>query len=203
MKDNLGNRVPPRAAAAVSTVWRGQPAPLGATWDGAGVNFALYSEHAERVELCLFDPKGRREVERIDVHRSDRLRLALLPARRAARRCVRLPSARPYDAERGHRFNPNKVLLDPYARMIKGQMRWRSQFWLPYRQSARGSLLRHARQRLGHAEEPGRGFRLHLGRRSCAAHRVGGHRDLRGARQRLDAAPSGRADRSSAALMPD
>ena len=48
-----------------SAVWPGTPYPLGATWDGEGVNFALFSEHAERVELCLFDERGRREVERI------------------------------------------------------------------------------------------------------------------------------------------
>jgi len=46
-------------------VWPGRPYPLGATWDGEGVNFALFSEHAEEVQLCLFDPKGRREVERV------------------------------------------------------------------------------------------------------------------------------------------
>ena len=48
-----------------TAVWRGHPYPLGATWDGEGVNFALFSEHAERVELCLFDPRGRRETGRI------------------------------------------------------------------------------------------------------------------------------------------
>ena len=46
-------------------VWPGRPYPLGATWDGEGVNFSLFSERAERVELCLFDPKGRREIARI------------------------------------------------------------------------------------------------------------------------------------------
>ena len=46
-------------------VWPGKPFPLGATWDGEGTNFSLFSEHAERVELCLFDPKGRREIERV------------------------------------------------------------------------------------------------------------------------------------------
>ena len=46
----------------VTAVWPGSPTPRGASWDGEGVNFALFSEHAERVELCLFDPNGRREV---------------------------------------------------------------------------------------------------------------------------------------------
>ena len=48
-------------------VWPGQPYPLGATWDGEGVNFALFSEHAEKIELCLFDAKGRREIVRLPV----------------------------------------------------------------------------------------------------------------------------------------
>jgi isoamylase len=50
---------------ATTAVWPGQPYPLGASWDGEGVNFALFSEHAERVELCLFDERGRRETARI------------------------------------------------------------------------------------------------------------------------------------------
>jgi pullulanase/glycogen debranching enzyme len=50
-----------------SAVWPGRPYPLGATWDGVGVNFALFSEHAQRVELCLFDPRARRESERLDL----------------------------------------------------------------------------------------------------------------------------------------
>ena len=105
-------------------VWRGHPAPLGATWDGAGVNFALYSEHAERVELCLFDPKGRREVERIDVpYRTDFVWHCYLPdARPGLLYGYRVHG--PYDPERGHRFNAHKLLLDPYARLIKGPVRW-------------------------------------------------------------------------------
>jgi len=58
---------PARIVVAPSTLWRGRPYPLGATWDGSGVNFALFSKHAERVELCLFDPKGRREIERVEL----------------------------------------------------------------------------------------------------------------------------------------
>jgi len=51
-----------------SAVWLGHPYPLGASWDGEGVNFALFSEHAEKVELCLFDNRGRRETERVRMH---------------------------------------------------------------------------------------------------------------------------------------
>jgi glycogen operon protein len=52
-------------SAPITAVWPGRPYPRGATWDGEGVNFALFSEHAEKVELCIFDDRGRREVQRI------------------------------------------------------------------------------------------------------------------------------------------
>ena len=113
-----------RSGAGPSTVWRGTASPLGATWDGAGVNFALYSEHAEHVQLCLFDPKGRREVERIDVpYRTDNVWHCYLPeAYPGLRYGYRVHG--PYAPEQGHRFNPHKLLLDPYARMIEGPLRW-------------------------------------------------------------------------------
>jgi len=53
--------------APITAVWPGAPYPLGATWDGEGVNFALFSEHAEKVEMCIFDPSGRRELQRIEL----------------------------------------------------------------------------------------------------------------------------------------
>ncbi|HLK87954.1 MAG TPA: glycogen debranching protein GlgX [Candidatus Binataceae bacterium] len=107
-----------------SAVWRGQPDPLGATWDGEGVNFALFSERADRVELCLFDPRTRRETERIAMRWQTNL----------VWHCY-LPEARPgllygyrvhgpYDPKRGLRFNPNKLLIDPYAKHIDGNIRW-------------------------------------------------------------------------------
>ncbi|HKJ23039.1 MAG TPA: glycogen debranching protein GlgX [Gammaproteobacteria bacterium] len=105
-------------------VWPGRAYPLGATWDGEGVNFSLFSKHAERVELCIFDSRGRRELERINMRWQTDL----------AWHCY-LPEARPgllygyrvygpYEPERGNRFNPNKLLLDPYAKDIFGQVRW-------------------------------------------------------------------------------
>ena len=96
----------------------GRPHPLGATWDGAGVNFALFSEHAERVELCLFDAAGRREVERIPLaERTSFVWHVYLPqARPGLRYGYRVDG--PHAPELGHRFNPHKVLLDPYARLI-------------------------------------------------------------------------------------
>jgi len=107
-----------------ATVWPGTPYPLGATWDGEGVNFALFSEHAERVELCLFDRKGRRELERITLpEQTDRVWHAYLPEARPGQ----LYGYRvhgPYQPEAGHRFNANKLLLDPYAKSIGGELRW-------------------------------------------------------------------------------
>jgi glycogen operon protein len=110
---------PARALVAPSAVWRGRPYPLGATWDGAGVNFALFSKHAERVELCLFDPKGRREIERVPVReRTDFIWHCYLPeARPGLLYGYRVHG--PHDLDHGHRFDHNKVLLDPYARLIK------------------------------------------------------------------------------------
>ncbi len=110
---------PVRALVPPSAVWRGRPYPLGATWDGAGVNFSLFSKHAERVELCLFDPRGRREIERVEIReRTDYVWHCYLPeARPGLIYGYRVHGA--HDLERGHRFDHNKVLLDPYARMIQ------------------------------------------------------------------------------------
>jgi isoamylase len=113
---------PARAFVTPSTLWRGRAYPLGATWDGSGVNFAVFSKHAERVELCLFDPKGRREVERIAlVDRTDFVWHGYLPdARPGLLYGYRVHG--PHDLDRGHRFDPSRVLLDPYARLIKGKV---------------------------------------------------------------------------------
>ena len=111
-------------AKASSAVWPGYAYPLGATWDGEGVNFALFSEHADKVELCLFDRRGRRETARIDIRwKTDQVWHCYLPEARPGQ----LYGYRvhgPYDPLIGHRFNPNKLLLDPYARDIVGHVRW-------------------------------------------------------------------------------
>lgn len=105
-------------------VWSGESYPLGATWDGEGVNFALFSENAERVELCLFDPRGRRELQQIILRdRVDQVWHCYLPeARPGLLYGYRVYG--PYAPEQGHRFNPNKLLLDPYAKAIEGTFRW-------------------------------------------------------------------------------
>jgi isoamylase len=105
-------------------VEEGMPHPLGATWDGRGTNFALFSAHAEKVDLCLFDPQGRRELQRIALlSRSDDVWHGYLPDVSPGQ----LYGYRvhgPYEPEHGHRFNPNKLLLDPYAKRLSGRLVW-------------------------------------------------------------------------------
>ncbi len=105
--------------------WPGSPYPLGATWDGSGVNFAIYSEHATRVELCLFDdPASTAERVRIPlVDRTDMVWHAYLPDVRPGQLYGYRVYGRWSPAE-GHRFNHAKVLLDPYARAIGRAMQW-------------------------------------------------------------------------------
>ena len=102
----------------------GRPAPLGATWDGRGVNFALFSAHATEVELCLFDARGEREVERIELReRTDEVWHGYLPEGRPGLRYGYRVYG-PYEPRHGLRFNPNKLLLDPYARKLAGPLQW-------------------------------------------------------------------------------
>jgi glycogen operon protein len=102
----------------------GRAYPLGATWDGKGVNFALFSAHAERVDLCIFDTRGRREIARYTLPEyTDEVWHGYLPDIRPGT----LYGYRvygPYDPSNGHRFNNNKLVLDPYAKALSGQIRW-------------------------------------------------------------------------------
>ncbi|MCB1495070.1 MAG: glycogen debranching protein GlgX [Bauldia sp.] len=102
----------------------GLPHPRGATWDGAGVNFALFSANATKVELCLFDANGRRETDRIALPEyTHEVWHGYLPDVRPGQ----LYGYRvhgPYEPSAGHRFNPNKLLIDPYAKALRGEIRW-------------------------------------------------------------------------------
>ena len=95
------------------------PYPLGATWDGAGVNFAIYSQHASGVHLCLFD-SAEDTMERLCIpltERTNRVWHGYLPdARPGQLYAYRVHG--PWDPANGHRFNPAKVVLDPYARAV-------------------------------------------------------------------------------------
>ena len=107
------------------TVRSGKPRPLGATWDGKGVNFAVFSEHAEKVELCLFaGPDATRETARLPLPaRTDFVWHGYLPGMRPGQLYGYRVSG-PYDPGAGHRFNPAKVVLDPYAKGIGRPLRW-------------------------------------------------------------------------------
>ena len=106
-------------------VWPGSPYPLGATWDGVGVNFALFSEHATRVELCLFD-SATAEFESVTIplpEHTDMVWHGYLPDVQPGQ----LYGYRvhgPFAPHAGHRFNANKLLLDPYARALGRPVRW-------------------------------------------------------------------------------
>ncbi len=108
----------------ITAVWPGRPYPLGATWDGEGVNFSLFSENAEKVELCIFDDAGKKELQRIELKEyTDQVWHAYLPeARPGMLYGYRVHG--PYRPEAGHRFNPHKLLLDPYAKAIVGGIDW-------------------------------------------------------------------------------
>jgi glycogen operon protein len=97
---------------------------LGASWDGRGTNFAIFSANARKVELCLFDSQGRRELERITLpERNEDVWHGYLndvsPGQLYGYRVHG-----PYEPEHGHRFNPNKLLLDPYAKRLAGRLVW-------------------------------------------------------------------------------
>jgi isoamylase len=102
----------------------GQPFPLGATWDGLGVNFALFSANATKVELCLFDIEGKKELDRVEMPEyTDEVWHCYLPdARPGTVYGYRVHG--PYEPDNGHRFNHNKLLLDPYAKQLVGDLQW-------------------------------------------------------------------------------
>ncbi|WP_214107567.1 glycogen debranching protein GlgX [Acrocarpospora catenulata] len=103
-------------------IWPGEPYPLGATWDGVGTGFSVFTEVADRVELCLYDDDGRES--RVDLPEMDAFVWhgylpGVMPGQRYGYRVHG-----PYDPRRGHRCNPAKLLLDPYAKAIEGEVRW-------------------------------------------------------------------------------
>ena len=107
----------------------GKPYPLGATWTGLGVNFALFSAHASKVELCIFDERGEQEIGRVELPEyTDEVWHGFLPdARPGTSYGYRVHG--PYEPEAGHRFNPSKLLLDPYAKAIVGPLQWRAEIF--------------------------------------------------------------------------
>jgi isoamylase len=149
-----------------ASVWPGKSSPLGARWDGSGVNFALFSEHAEAVELCLFDATGRHETRRIRC-RSDRPGLALLPARCTPGQLYGYRVTDPMTRSRDTASTRRKLLLDPYAKSIQGRLQLeRPPLRLPDR--ARRAQTSRSTDRDDARDMPkcrGHRSRLHLGRR--------------------------------------
>src|SRR4029078_9549158 len=111
-------------------IWPGRPYPLGASWDGSGTNFALYSENATKVELCLFD-SAEDQVESVRIQLPDSTDMVwhcclpdVLPGQLYGYRVEG-----PYEPAKGHRFNPHKLLLDPYAKAIGRETKWSDEMW--------------------------------------------------------------------------
>ncbi|MFC7513818.1 glycogen debranching protein GlgX [Herbaspirillum sp. GCM10030257] len=102
----------------------GRPYPLGATYDGQGVNFAVFSANAEKMALCIFDAAGRKEVARLPLPDcTDEVWHGYLPEASPGL-LYGFRAYGPYDPHRGHRFNHHKLLLDPYAKLLSGPLRW-------------------------------------------------------------------------------
>lgn len=114
----------PEPHVEASRIREGLPFPLGATWDGLGVNFAIFSANATKVELCLFDDAGEVELERIELPEyTDEIFHGYLPdAHPGLIYGYRVYG--PYDPQNGHRFNHHKLLIDPYAKQLVGKLKW-------------------------------------------------------------------------------
>jgi isoamylase len=118
----------------------GRPYPLGATWDGLGINFAVFSAHAERIDLCLFEPSGRHEIARYKLPEyTDEVWHGYLPDATAGL-LYGYRAFGPYEPEAGHRFNHHKLLLDPYARAHAGRLHWSDTLYGYRQHSPRGDL---------------------------------------------------------------
>ncbi|MGI4847401.1 MAG: glycogen debranching protein GlgX [Janthinobacterium lividum] len=118
----------------------GSPYPLGARSDGLGVNFAVFSAHAHKVELCLFDRSGRKEIARLALPEcTDEVWHGYLPEA-APGLLYGFRAHGDYDPQHGHRFNPNKLLIDPYARQLSGPLRWSDALFAYRLNSSRADL---------------------------------------------------------------
>ena len=173
--------VTPRAWSTPVRTRPGRPYPLGATWDGSGVNFALFSENAQGVELCLFDDG--RETRVPVTEQTEHVWHVYLPeARPGLRYGYRVQG--PWEPPAGHRFNAAKLVLDPYARALDGTVRWSDALFSYQVGHPDGDLgPRRPGQRAGDAQVRRHRRRVHLGQRPAAADALEPDGDLRAARQ--------------------
>jgi glycogen operon protein len=127
----------------------GKPYPLGSSWDGLGVNFAVFSAHAQKVELCLFDNAGKKEIARLPLPEcNEEVWHGYLP-HASPGLVYGFRAHGPYQPEQGHRFNPAKLLLDPYAKAISGSLRWTDAVFGYRVRAARGDLTMDRRDSAG------------------------------------------------------
>ncbi|WP_241290149.1 glycogen debranching protein GlgX [Burkholderia stabilis] len=112
------------ANASFHELTAGKPYPLGATWDGLGTNFAVFSMHAHAIDLCLFDAAGRKEIARMRLPEcTHHVWHGYLPEVHPGQ-LYGFRAHGPYEPRHGHYFNPHKLLLDPYAKRLQGMLRW-------------------------------------------------------------------------------
>ncbi|MBN3788590.1 glycogen debranching protein GlgX [Burkholderia sp. Ac-20353] len=116
----------------------GKPYPLGATWDGLGTNFAVFSAHAQHIDLCLFDPAGRKEIARLRLPEcTHHVWHGYLPDAHPGL-LYGFRAHGPFEPRNGHYFNPHKLLLDPYAKRLHGGLHWTDALYAPRLGAARG-----------------------------------------------------------------
>ena len=191
--DRCGNGNRDREGITSVKVMPGTPYPLGATWDGRGTNFALFSENATGVRLCLFDTVSEAELQvplhEVTAHVWHGYLPGVGPGQHYGYRVEG-----PYEPEEGHRFNAAKLLIDPYAKALAGQVDWTApMFRLPVDRRRRcRSGARRAGERLGRAEGRRDRSRVRLGRRSRCRNAAAPLDHLRAARQGLHRAAPGR-----------
>ncbi|MFN3992339.1 MAG: glycogen debranching protein GlgX [Tabrizicola flagellatus] len=116
--------VSPPARLQGHAVAPGRPWPMGASLTGDGVNFAVFSAHAERIELCLFTADGRKELARLPITERDGDIWHIEVCGLTVGAVYGFRAYGPYAPDQGHRFNPHKLLLDPYARALEGRLKW-------------------------------------------------------------------------------
>jgi len=108
--------------SSLAGAWPGRASPLGASWDGSGVNFAVFSEHAEAIDVCLFDPQGSHELRRVRLpEKTNQVFHGYLPGVGPGQ-LYGLRAQGEWAPDKGNRFNPAKLLVDPYARAIAGKV---------------------------------------------------------------------------------